>query len=172
MNWEAMGAIGEVGGSIAVVATLVLLYRQIKLSSEVTRAQIDTMMKDQMAQHTMQPAIVPDLARIIEIASNDSGELTEDERRRVFWWFSYYGSILEGMFIRWQQNQLSDELWRGYEQIMLGVLSTQHGQQWWQSQMTPYSKSFRLHFEEKMADPSADKSWRLPTSDSSGEING
>ncbi len=29
MDWEAIGAIGEVGGAIAVVATLLLLYRQM-----------------------------------------------------------------------------------------------------------------------------------------------
>jgi hypothetical protein len=30
MNWEAIGAIGEVGGAIAVVATLLYLAAQIR----------------------------------------------------------------------------------------------------------------------------------------------
>ena len=33
MNWEAMGAIGEISGAIAVFATLVYLSIQIKQSS-------------------------------------------------------------------------------------------------------------------------------------------
>jgi hypothetical protein len=37
MAWETITALGEVGGSIAVVATLVLLYRQIKQSSAITK---------------------------------------------------------------------------------------------------------------------------------------
>ena len=38
MNWEAIGAVGEVGGAIAVVATLVYLAAQIRHSSNSTRA--------------------------------------------------------------------------------------------------------------------------------------
>ena len=34
MNWEAIGAVGEVGGAIAVVATLVYLAAQIRHSAE------------------------------------------------------------------------------------------------------------------------------------------
>ena len=84
MNWEAIGAIGEVGGTIAVVATLVLLYRQIKQSSEVTKAQIDTMAKGQLAQLTLHPVVTPNLARIIEVGqSQDPSELSPDETRSV-----------------------------------------------------------------------------------------
>jgi nitrate reductase gamma subunit len=108
MNWEAIGAIGEVGGTIAVVATLFLLYRQIKQSSVVAKVQIDTMAKDQFARLTLQPVVTPDLARIIEVGhSQDPSPLSPDEVRSVFWWFTSYGTILEGMFIRWKQHQLA-----------------------------------------------------------------
>ncbi len=36
MNWEAIGAIGEVGGAIAVVVTLAYLARQIRDSAQAT----------------------------------------------------------------------------------------------------------------------------------------
>jgi len=163
MNWEAIGALGEVGGTIAVVATLVLLYRQIKQSSEVTQAQIDTMAKDQLAQLTLQPVVTPNLARIIEIGqSEDPSELTSDEIRSVLWWFTSYGTILEGMYLRWQAHQLDDEMWQGYEKIMLGALVSPLGQQWWNAEMTPFSISFRAYFEAKLAAPDTDTSWKLP----------
>jgi len=38
MNWDAIGAVGEVGGAIAVVATLVYLARQIRHSAEANIA--------------------------------------------------------------------------------------------------------------------------------------
>ena len=114
MNWEAIGAIGEVGGTIAVVATLIVLYRQIKLSSDITKAQMDTMAKDQLAHLTLQAVVTPDLARIIEIAhSSDPSSLTEDEVRRAYWWYTSYGTILEGMFLRREAGQLSEDMWVG-----------------------------------------------------------
>ena len=162
MNWEAIGALGEVGGTIAVVATLALLYRQIRLSSEITKAQIDTMAKDQLAQLTLQAVVTPDLARIVEDAqSPDPSSLTEDEIRRAFWWFTSYGTILEGMFLRRQAGQLSEEMWLGYERIMLGVLVSPVGSKWWNDEMTPFSANFRSHFDTLLASPDTDTTWKL-----------
>jgi hypothetical protein len=164
VTWEAIGAIGEVGGTVAVLATLLLLYRQIKQSSEITKAQIDTMAKDQLAQLTIHPVVTPNLARIIEVGqSQDPSQLTDDEIRSVFWWFTTYGTILEGMFIRWQQDQLDDEMWRGYERILLGALASPLGRRWWRAEMTPFSRRFRAHFDELLASPDTDTSWNVTT---------
>lgn len=40
MNWEAIGAIGEVSGALAVVLTLLYLARQISESRKATIAEI------------------------------------------------------------------------------------------------------------------------------------
>ena len=40
VNWEAIGAIGEVSGALAVVLTLLYLARQISESRKATIAQI------------------------------------------------------------------------------------------------------------------------------------
>ena len=34
MNWEALGALGEIIGAVAVIATLYYLSQQIKMNSE------------------------------------------------------------------------------------------------------------------------------------------
>ena len=40
MNWDAIGAIGELAGALAVVLTLFYLARQIKTSSDVSKAEL------------------------------------------------------------------------------------------------------------------------------------
>ena len=40
MNWEAIGAIGEILGAVAVLGTLYYLAAQIKKSNEYARTQI------------------------------------------------------------------------------------------------------------------------------------
>ena len=164
MNWEAIGALGEVGGTLAVVATLAILYRQIKLSSEITKAQMDTMAKDQLAHLTLQAVVTPDLARIIEVAhSPDPSSLTEDEVRRAYWWYTSYGTILEGMYLRRKAGQLSEDMWIGYERIMLGAIVSPVGLKWWKEEMTPFSTEFRAHFDLLLADPETDTSWNVPS---------
>ena len=49
MNWEAMGAIGEIIGAIAVLATLYYLSNQIKINSQ----QIEKANTHQVAQSTL-----------------------------------------------------------------------------------------------------------------------
>ena len=38
MNWEAIGAVGEIVGAIAVIATLIYLAVQIKESAQASRS--------------------------------------------------------------------------------------------------------------------------------------
>ena len=38
MNWEAIGAVGEIAGALGVIATLLFLGFQIRLSSKATTA--------------------------------------------------------------------------------------------------------------------------------------
>ncbi len=40
MNWEAIGAVGEIFGALAVVATLFYLTRQNHQSTKVARANL------------------------------------------------------------------------------------------------------------------------------------
>jgi hypothetical protein len=42
MNWEAIGAIGEIAGAIAVFASLIYLGKQIRRSDATTRSQMES----------------------------------------------------------------------------------------------------------------------------------
>ena len=42
MNWEAIGAIGEIAGAIAVFASLIYLAKQIRRSDATTRSQMES----------------------------------------------------------------------------------------------------------------------------------
>ena len=49
MFWEAIGTVGDIGGAVAVIATLFFLYKQIRLNTrELERANLH-----QSAQSTM-----------------------------------------------------------------------------------------------------------------------
>lgn len=42
MNWEAIGAVGEILGALAVFASLIYLGRQIRFSALATRSQMES----------------------------------------------------------------------------------------------------------------------------------
>ena len=48
INWEALGAIGEIGGVIVVIATLVYLARQIRQSNQIALASTEITVRDNL----------------------------------------------------------------------------------------------------------------------------
>jgi len=50
MNWEAIGAIGEVGGAVAVIATVIYLARQIRQNTSALRSTATQAAHDQAAK--------------------------------------------------------------------------------------------------------------------------
>jgi hypothetical protein len=82
MNWDAVGAIGEVGGAIAVVVTLVYLARQIRHNSESTLAS--TQIAVQAEFNRMHEVLVQDrdlLRTLNEVQQREALDAVDD---RVF----------------------------------------------------------------------------------------
>ena len=48
MNWDAIGAIGELAGAIGVIITLVYLSLQIRSSTKATESQIHVSLSSEM----------------------------------------------------------------------------------------------------------------------------
>ena len=81
MNWDAIGAVGEVLGAIAVVATLAYLGIQVRhLKSELHMSSLKDQ-ADTFAEVTNAVATSPELAKVLEKAK--SGEVLEAWEQRM-----------------------------------------------------------------------------------------
>ncbi len=91
MNWDAIGAIGEISGAIAVVATLLYLSKQIRQNS---RSVEISALRDTTAQwnHWSEMlATSADLADIVAKGNHSYGSLSESESLR-------YGAFVQSFF--------------------------------------------------------------------------
>ena len=91
MNWDAIGAIGEIAGAIAVVATLLYLSKQIRQNS---RSVEISALRDTTAQwnHWSEMlATSADLADIVAKGNHSYGSLSESESLR-------YGAFVQSFF--------------------------------------------------------------------------
>ena len=93
MNWDALGAIAEAGGAIAVVATLVYLSIQVGHSYKSTRADINQRLNDEMAQINRDVYLNPEFASLLTRAGekNTFEDLDPEERTRMH---RYYATVL------------------------------------------------------------------------------
>jgi len=99
MNWEAIGAIGEVGGALAVVATLIYLARQIHSSAKATESQVHVSLSAEMERLTTVMAQDEFLSNAM-LAAQREEELTADQELRLSFWYGGFMRVCESHFLQ------------------------------------------------------------------------
>ena len=75
MNWDALGAIGELVGAVAVVATLAYLAVQIRQSNKLSRATAVQIVSQQNLEFLGMLATNPDLRELWTKGAEDYDKL-------------------------------------------------------------------------------------------------
>ena len=162
MTIQDWGAIGELIGSFGVLVSLIYLGVQVRQVRQQTRFDSELHLTDQMAKHTEQMARDPDLARLVELANNNPTQLNEDERRRVMWWQVSFLHMCEGLYHRYENNQISRDSWEPYERGLAGLFSTEFLPEWWSTdQNLLYTDSFRSYIDQEL--PNVKRRWNYPS---------
>lgn len=111
MNWEAIGAIGEVVGALAVVITLLFLSRQLRQNTRTVRKAH----RSQVAESVSNSISVmqnPEFARIMVIALNDSHSLNSEERVVFGSFILRILRIWEDAYFQWLEGDYETGAWR------------------------------------------------------------
>jgi len=82
MNWDAIGAMGEVVGALAVVATILYLATQLRMSNKFEAANHQDVHMDRIRQRLLVLAQDGDLTRIVGAAARGE-ELDRTEAARA-----------------------------------------------------------------------------------------
>lgn len=103
MNWDAIGAIGEVVGAIAVVATIGYLAVQTRQANRLARANAVLSLQSEMREHRGSVVFDSDLTRIILKAEEDTGEeLSETDLFKLRVRLESTLSLLESVFLQYE----------------------------------------------------------------------
>lgn len=151
MNWEAIGAIGEVGGAIAVVITLVYLARQIRYSTEATRIANYHQGQEQLWSLAGTISTSPELADIIARSLNSGFEVLEyAERVRLEAALSplYFG--FESMFTLYEQGQIDAELWQNVFENNFRLIGSKLGREYLASRRGSISRRLEVLVNERL----------------------
>ena len=125
MDWQAIGALGEVGGAVAVVVTLLLLLRQLRDNERSTSAA--------MAMSYMQAYSAwnnnntnPTCARVIRLA--DEPEQLDDDERQV--WVEILSAALplwEAVYYQHRRDAMPEPHWLVIRNDIVSVCHTKLG---------------------------------------------
>ena len=148
MNWEALGAIGEIVGAIAVIATLGYLAVQIRQNTQSVRSST-TQNTTATAIHVLLGVLqTPGSADTLARGRQGLAPLTDAERiafARMY--FSVFRSS-ENLFYQYNRGLLEAEMWDGYEYILRRSLEHAGVREWWREWEGGFSGSFRNHVRQ------------------------
>ncbi len=158
MNWEAVGAIGEVGGAIGVVATLGYLAAQIRQNSanlnhnsqavlgatELENARLAAEWNSEVARD-------PEVASLIIRAARRE-EMTVEEQLRYRFAMASLFYRFEGLYLQKERGLLSAESFEAWDEVMVSNMFTPAMLEWWNSGFHPFSASFRAHVDALLAE--------------------
>ena len=148
MNWEAIGAIGETTGALAVVVSIIYLATQIRGNTRVEKARANFDATHSWAATTDMIFQMPDqvLGSVTDTfrADFDFDSVSEHQLQRLRFLWRAIGQKLEGQYYLFKYGLLEPDIWMKRSSIVKGVIDMPFGASWWQWELesATYSDEF------------------------------
>ena len=149
MNWEAIGAVGEVAGAIGVIVTVAYLAVQIRQNSRSVRAAAFQSGVDGINQLNNLIAHDESLARIFRIGNESLEKLTDDEQVRFGFMYLSCFRVFETMYFHRLQGA-GTELWSTTKEHIASLLASPGAREWWSKNTFGFTSEFRTYVEEHL----------------------
>jgi len=145
MNWDALSAVAELLGSIAVVATLLYLAIQTRSINKQSQAETRYAFVDAMAQINTVIAQSKETASVWRRGLESFESLDEDERMQFVMFVGQYTNLWSVMHQLHLDQLLPDTQWQIVRIDMVSILKSDGGQYFWK---TGGEKAFDSAFVE------------------------
>lgn len=149
MNWEAISAIGQVVGALAVVISLIYLASQVRSSARETRRAAMRSTVDALTRLARDATNNADLAELRNRGFHDFESLEGTDRARFSTYMHSTFQIAEDVYDQHLDGHLDPDRWRGLETLLRDVNKGPGVQAWWRSHSQYFSEKF-VKFVDQM----------------------
>lgn len=113
MNWDAIGAMGEVLGAVAVVATLLYVSRQLREQARALTTGVRDSAFQQLATWNYQVMADPHLSHLFQrgAATDDWGEFSPEEQSRLIHVFYSFFKVFENVYLHTAEGSADHRVW-------------------------------------------------------------
>jgi hypothetical protein len=133
VNWEAISAIGQIVGALAVVISLIYLAREIRSNARATRRAAMRSLLEAFNQLTQQLSSHSDLTELWLRGIDDLESLEGVDLRRFGSHIHQLFRNAEDAYHQHLEGHLDPRMWRGLEAVMRDVNMAPGVQAWWRS---------------------------------------
>lgn len=151
MNWDAIGAIGEIIGAAAVVASLVYLATQIRQATKMSRATTRNAIAES-AQRLAQD--LTENQGMAEIIVKHVSEIPLDpvETLRLQGRCHRDMRHYENIYYQARAGLLSDDEWFGFRKYLMALFEVDAYREYWKHEGELYSEVFRDEIDSILQD--------------------
>jgi hypothetical protein len=154
VNWEAVGAIGEVVGAFGVILTLGYLAIQIRQNSAVVRSATRQAISTTQAEVGFRLAENAELRSAALHYTNLESTVRETELAAHF----YLRAVLrtyENQYHQHVDGTFDDSIWSGYRNSMAQSFTSPATREFWEAHRSLYSPEFAEFIESDLLAASA-----------------
>ena len=154
MNWDAVGAVGEIIGATAVLLSLLYLGFQIRQNTKSLKSSSYQAAIASMSESSNIIASNEQSARICRtMLFGDTQDLSEDESFMGSAWLTGLFRNYENFYYQHQTGAMEDHLWEGMRRTMVGYYNLPNIGEWWAVRKGIYSTEFSAFLESQENDP-------------------
>ncbi|MGR8948211.1 MAG: hypothetical protein ACU84Q_09210 [Gammaproteobacteria bacterium] len=150
MNWDAIGAVGEIVGAIAVVISLVYVAVQIRQNTAAVRVSThqDLLANQTAAQHIA--AANPQVAELWQQADDDYDGLSPAERKQFTVFSLNMFNTFQSARFSHEADLLPEEVWEAWVRGYAAIIGSSPGfRREWVSLRELYTPNIR-HVVDKL----------------------
>ena len=154
MNWEAVGAIGEIAGAIGVIVTLVYLATQIRQNTKASNViAVQAAIEGSAKWHELMASDV-ELAEVFWRALEDPEAVSAAERRQFASVLLVFLRREQLVYYLHQQGTLPEQMWTARIRTLCGVLNQPGAHLFLEAGGETLPDDFRQFLKDTMADES------------------
>lgn len=152
MNWEAIGAVSEIIGAVAVVVTLGYLALQIRQQNASNSLNVKNSVLDGISRVNQLMAADQELAVLFNKGLFTPDDLSDGEAAQFSWILRNYANVYIKLYQLHKEGLLSPSDWESHSRQFSSVFNSRGGRQWLQG----HTGTFQDVVEELVRVPSDD----------------
>ena len=147
MNWEAVSAISQMIGSIAVVFSVLYLAMQVHRSTRIAKLAAQDAAATALREVTAPFAENAELARVWRIGLEDLQALSAEEQARFFHSTYQFLKAFETIHFHHVYGLMDDQIWQGWCGLLEHYIASPGIEHYWRRRHDLFSKRFQSFIE-------------------------
>ena len=143
MNWEAISAVSQMIGSVAVVFSVLYLAIQVHRSTRIAKLAAQDTATSALRDVTKPFAENADLARIWRAGLEELETLTAEEQARFFHSTYQFLKAFETIHFHHVYGLMDDQIWQGWCGLLQHYIASPGIDHYWQRRHDLFSKRFQ-----------------------------